>query len=113
MLSQETLKKLLVYVDDLNNRYPEILEKEISDNEKVMINSLAFSEESWELSDQIVRKLWYAFNKRKRESYKDEDLENEAADVLICYIMLIRSLWVTDMDEIIKRKIGINNKRWY
>ncbi len=113
MISQKILQELLTYVDDLNNRYPEILDKPVTENEQIMVNALAFSEESWELSDQIVRKLWFVFNKQKQANYKDEDLEEEAADVLICYLMLIRSLWVTDMDEAIKRKILKNNKRGY
>ena len=113
MLSQETLQSLIGYIDDLNNRYPEILEKEVTDNEKIMVNNLAFWEESWEFNDQILRKLWFAFNKNKRNNFKQEDLEDEAADTLICLIMLIRSLWITDMNEMIKRKIEKNNKRWY
>lgn len=113
MLSPEILKDLLSYVDDLNDRYPEILEKPVSDNEKIMVNALSLSEESWELSDQIVRKLWFKFNRDKHKNYTDQDLEDEAADVLICFLMLLRSLWITDMDEIIKRKIKINNKRGY
>ena len=113
MISQENIQHLLSYVDDLNDRYPEILGKPVSDNEKIMVNALSLSEESWELSDQIVRKLWFVFNKKKKENYTDEDLEDEAADVLICLLMLLRSLWVTDMNEAIKRKIKKNNDRGY
>jgi len=113
MLSAETLKYLLEYVDESDRRYPEILWRDVTQQEKILAQVLTLSEESWELSDEIKASLWLSFNARKRENFKRENLENEAADVLISCLMLIKSLGIENMDEVIERKIGKNNKRWY
>jgi len=114
MLSQETLDYIVEYMNEVEPRYAEILEVDkVSHRDKILAQVLTLAEEYWELNDEIKRSLGLSFSKKKRDNFKQENLENEAADVLLSTLMLIKILWIENMDEVIRRKIGKNNNRWY
>lgn len=113
MISKETLNELMSYLDQIDQSFEKILEKPLSKEQKVLANILTVNEEWWELSDEVKRTLGLAFNKEKNNNSSQENLEEEFVDTLIPLLLLMKSLWIKDLDDAIKRKILKNNKRWY
>jgi len=44
------------------------------------------------MNEQIKLKFGLAFNKEKQKNYKETDLEDEIVDVLICQLVLVKTL---------------------
>ena len=114
MLTFENLKILDEYTSMINaNMKKSVVKENTTDTEKVMANLWCLTEEVWELASEIRKLTKLNFNQVKVDSFKMEDLEDEASDVLITLVCLLKSVWVTDLNESVNRKIKKNDDRGY
>ena len=54
-----------------------------------------------------------SFSQKKVDAFRIEDLEDEASDVLITLLLLLRSLKVDSLDASVVRKMEKNKVRGY
>lgn len=114
MISKEILDKLFKYITwNIENMEKLTLKKNLTKEEWILQNLACVIEEVWELSAEVRKMTKMSFSKTKCDNFKFEDLEEEIADVLITTLALAKTVWIDNLDEIIKRKIKKNNDRGY
>lgn len=114
MISKEKLDELFKYISsNIENMEKLTLKKDLTKEEWILQNLACIIEEVWELSAEVRKFTKMSFNKTKCDNFKFEDLEEEIADVLITTFALAKTVWIENLDDIIKRKVKKNNDRWY
>lgn len=114
MISLDTLKLLQVYISEINSKAKSLTTKENpTDDDIILWNLACLVEEVWELSAEVRKKLKLSFSKKKVEAYTHQDLEDEVVDVLITLSLLLKSLWIENLDQAVVRKIWKNDERGY
>lgn len=105
---------LMEYLSKIDASYFGLNEKtDVDSTQKVLGNLMALQEEVGEFTSEIRKFTKMMFNKKKIESFKIEDLEDEGCDILITLILVLKSCWISDLDAAIERKIAKNNSRGY
>jgi len=114
MIEKETLEQLFNYLEDIDSNYEKLtVKKDISKTDKIFSNLSCLIEEVWEVSSEVRKLTKMSFNQKKVDSFDKKNLEDELIDVLITNLLLAKAVWITSLDEAIKRKIKKNNDRWY
>lgn len=114
LLSEENWNYLLEYLEKIDASFFELnIKKDATQNDKIIGNLMALQEEVGEFTSEIRKLTKMMFSQRKIESFKIEDLEDEATDVLITLILVLKSCWIQNLDAAIARKIEKNKARWY
>lgn len=114
LLSEENWKYLLDYLAKIDASFFELnINKKATQNDKIIGNLMALQEEVWEFTSEIRKLTKMMFNQKKIENFKIEGLEDEASDVLITLILVLKSCWIQNLNDAIARKIEKNKARWY
>ena len=114
MIKQETLKDFFKYLDYIDSNFEKlIIKKDVTKAEKILENLACLTEEVWEVSSEIRKMTKMSFSRKKVDSFKKEDLEDEIVDVLITNLLLAKACWIEKLDEAIARKVKKNNDRGY
>lgn len=114
MISEKILNNFFEYLDYISKNTEKLVVKENLTKEEWILQNLAcLTEEVWELSAEIRKLTKMSFNKTKCDNFKFEDLEEEVIDVLTTTFLIAKSVWIDNLDEVIKRKIKKNNDRGY
>jgi NTP pyrophosphatase (non-canonical NTP hydrolase) len=74
---------------------------------------LSFVEEVWELVEAIRQYKRLSFNKKKVEEATLENIWLEAVDVLITLFLILKRLWINNLEDFLEKKIKLNKDRGY
>ena len=114
MITWPYLDTIKNYIKDISHKAKSLTIKDnVSDDEIILANLACLTEETWELASEVRKHFKMSFSKKKVAAYTQEDLEDEAIDVLITLWLLLESIWIENLDDAILRKIWKNNDRWY
>jgi len=104
------IKELSEFIDRALDewRYPS--SKGYSMKERIFSQMIKISEETWELSEQVLWKFGWQ-RVAKQDKISDEKLENEIADVILTVIRLWRLLDL-DIEKVLEKKIEILKDRF-
>jgi len=104
------IKEITDFIDRTLNkgRYP--VSKWYSDRERVFAQMIKISEETWELSEQVLWSFWWQ-RVEKKDKVSQEKLENELADVIFSTVRLAR-LMDLDIEELLAKKMEILKVRF-
>lgn len=94
-------KELDDFLEEISVKLPDF-EDEVSEREHHLIRAAKLTEEVGELNSQILIKHKMA-RQVKNDAYKDDDLSEELADVLITAFLLAKSLNI-DVNEALSKK---------
>lgn len=104
------IKELLEFIDRTLDKWRYPSSEEYSMKERTFAQMIKISEETGELSEQLLWKFgWQRLNKKDKIS--DEKLENEIADVILATIRLWRLLDL-DLEKVLAKKIEILKERF-
>lgn len=104
------IKKISDFIDRTLNKWKYSIGNNFSHTERVFSQMLKVSEETGELSEQILWKFgWQRLEKMDR--INDEKLNNEIADVILATIRLAR-LMDLDVEELLTNKMEILKGRF-
>lgn len=104
------LKEITEFIDRTLDKWRYSIADEYSHRERVFSQMLKISEETWELSEQVLWKFWWQ-RTSKDHRISDEKFRNEIADVIFSTIRLAR-LMDLDIEDILKEKMEILRKRF-
>lgn len=114
LLSPENWEYLLSYISQIDASFFDLnIQKQASSNDKIIGNLMALQEEVGEFTSEIRKLTKMMFNQKKIESFKRSDLEDEATDVLITLLLVLKSCGINDLNAAISRKIEKNKARGY
>jgi NTP pyrophosphatase (non-canonical NTP hydrolase) len=104
-------KELLETIKEINLRLDEsFTETRWDKNNRILTACVKISEETWELSWEILKSIWKA-RKEKLEKFSKNDLDWEFADVILTTLLLAELLDV-DINDAIKMKLEKIKDRW-
>jgi NTP pyrophosphatase (non-canonical NTP hydrolase) len=114
MISPQNWSALLEYIDDIHRRTPELTRKtDFTPTEHTLSALSCLTEEVGELAAEVRKFTKCSFSQKKVDAFRIEDLEDEASDVLITLLLLLRSLKVDSLDASVVRKMEKNKVRGY
>ena len=114
MISQKMVQELLDYCADIALKSGILtIKPDVTKEEKVFWSLACVMEECGELATEIRKKYKMTFSKKKADSFREQDLEDEYVDTLITLFILGEELWLENLDEAILRKIKKNDERGY
>lgn len=112
LLTPENWEYLLQYVGKIDASFFELnLNKQATSNDKIIGNLMALQEEVGEFTSEIRKLTKMMFNQKKIESFQREDLEDEACDILITLMLVLKSCSVEHLNAALERKIEKNKVR--
>ena len=104
------LKKITEFIDRTLDKWKYSTADQYSHRERVFSQMLKVSEETGELSEQVLWKFgWQRISKKDKIS--DEKLENEIADVILATVRLGRLLDM-DIEKLLEKKMEILKDRF-
>lgn len=104
------LKEITEFIDRTLDKWRYSTADEYSYRERCFSQMLKISEETWELSEQVLWKFgWQRVNKADKIS--EEKLKNEIADVIFSTVRLAR-LMDLDVEELLSTKMEILKDRF-
>jgi len=95
-------KELTAFLNEATSKLPDF-KNDVGDRERHLIRAAKLTEEVGELNSQILIKHKMA-RQVKNDAYKEDDLSEELADVLITVFLLARSLDI-DVDTALKNRM--------
>lgn len=104
MISKELLEIIDKISLKLEEKFPWMSRKE-----KILSHWVKLSEEVWELSWEILKKIWKQ-RKEKLDNFSEENLKEEFVDVILTALILAKSLEI-DINEALKIKLEKIEKR--
>ncbi len=105
-------KQLLETMDKIYSKLDKELFWWLSDKEKTLLCSVKLNEETWELSAEVLKKLW-KWRKEKLNSFDENNLKLEVADVIFSVLVLAKSLNI-DINEALSMKLKkIEDRGWF
>ena len=114
MISPQHWLELMEYIDDIHRRTPELTLKEnLTWTEHTLSALSCLTEEVGELASEVRKMTKCSFSQKKVDTFKIANLEDEASDVLITLLLLLKSTGVESLDESLARKIEKNKVRGY
>ena len=114
MISETVWNELMQYIDHIHDKTPELtIKKSLSQTEHTLSALSCLTEEVGELAAEVRKFTKCSFSQRKVDAFCIEDHENEASDVLITLLLLLKSVGIENLDESLIRKVGKNKARGY
>lgn len=114
MISKEVYDKMDKYLDSLKTNVQDLTVKDnVTLTEVKLGSTLGLVEEVGEFVCEVRKYEQLLFNKKKVENFNFEDFEDEAMDVLMSLLLLLKTYGIENLDKSILRKIEKNNKRGY
>ena len=114
MISPQHWLELMEYIDDIHRRTPELtLKEDLTWTEHTLSALSCLTEEVGELASEVRKMTKCSFSQKKVDAFRIEDLEDEASDVLITLLLLLKSTGVESLDDSLIRKIEKNKTRGY
>jgi len=105
------IKELSKFIDRTLDKWRYPSSKKYSDKERIFAQMIKISEETGELSEQVLWKFgWQRI--AKKDKISDEKLENEIADVILATVRLGRLLDM-DIESVLDKKIEILKCRFW
>lgn len=104
------IKELSEFIDRTLDKWKYPVSDWYSNRERVFAQMIKVSEETGELSEQVLWKFgWQRISKKDKIS--DEKLKNEIADVILSTVRLAR-LMNMDVEELLEKKMKILKDRF-
>lgn len=102
------------YINHIHDQTPELtIKKPLSQTEHTLSALSCLTEEVGELAAEVRKFTKCSFSQKKVDAFRLEDLEDEASDVLITLLLVLKSIGVTSLDEALQRKVQKNKDRGY
>jgi NTP pyrophosphatase (non-canonical NTP hydrolase) len=105
---------LMEYIEEIHHLTPSLtVKKPLSQTEHILSALSCLTEEVGELSAEIRKQTKCSFSQKKVDAFSPEDLKDEACDVLITLLLLLKSLDIDDLWQALERKVQKNKDRGY
>lgn len=101
-------KNLLEMIDIVTRKIKESYN--LTEKEHILASALKVAEEAWELSSEVLVKIWRA-RQKKIDDFDQDNMEWEFADVILSTLVLANMMDI-DINSALKNKIEKIKQRW-
>ncbi len=102
MITKKLLDKIDVIFKNLDSKFKHL---DLSKKEKILSKTAKLNEEVWELNSDILNNFY------KKDKFSRQNLKWEFADVVICTLLLAKSMKI-DINKALDYKLQLIKKRW-